>query len=219
VEDFEGGASITFSRFLDHVRAYPPNVFLFSLLHGNEGEDGAWQGVAEVCDLKGTFGSVFASSVSMNKWAQAILAREICGDECKLPRTWLLAPWNLQTRLQAAVVELQDKPFIIKPNQMGASLLTELYRNPLQSCVEAHLREIFAFDRGALLQEYIEGVEYTVGCIELEDGIKHLPVISVRPERGFLGHREKHKNDVKLDVTMHTDDNDLTLTLKRLSYA
>jgi D-alanine-D-alanine ligase len=42
-------------------------AFVFSLLHGTEGEDGCWQGVAEVLGLRGSFGPVIGSALGMDK--------------------------------------------------------------------------------------------------------------------------------------------------------
>lgn len=215
-EALAAGTPASFGDFLAIARD-PARGYLFSLLHGNEGEDGAWQGVAEVCDLRGSFGSVFASSVSMNKWAQAILARDLCDGAVRIPRTFRIDRANAATAIPAALAALAGAPCILKPNRMGASLLTTRFDDPTAARLAAAVDEILTYDPDALLQEFVHGSEYTVGCIEDGATITSLPVIRVSTERGFLGHEEKHGGGPAPDVELYPTDTALTTALKRAS--
>src|SRR6266498_1501524 len=59
------------------ARLLERNSFVFSLLHGNEGEDGGWQGVADVLGVRGSFGPTLASALGMDKYFQAMVVRTL----------------------------------------------------------------------------------------------------------------------------------------------
>ena len=50
---------------------------------------------------------------------------------------------------------------------------------------------ILQYDDMALVQKYIEGEEYSCGCIENLNSVEVLPLIRVRSRNIFLGYREK----------------------------
>lgn len=166
--------------------------FVFSLLHGNEGEDGAFQGVAEIFDIPGNFGSVYASCIGMHKWTQALIATTVLSPQIKRVDTLLLPTDASEDILKHAVSYFEGRSCVIKPNSMGASLLAQpidrLRLDTLKKC----LMSIRPYDPYALLQERIYGREYSCGCLETPDAVLPLPVIEARTDRGFLGHTEKH---------------------------
>jgi D-alanine-D-alanine ligase len=166
-------------------------AFVLSLLHGNEGEDGAWQGVAEILDLQGNFGSVFASALSMSKWAQAHVAAAVC-DVC-LPDTWILRFGDGPERLAEIVHSLCGRPCVVKPNKMGASLLTTAHDETTPTALADDAATIFPYDDEVLVQERIFGREMTVGVLRHPEGSRALPVIEAITRDGFLSHDEKHR--------------------------
>ncbi len=165
-------------------------TYCFSLLHGNEGEDGAWQGLAEIFGLQGSFGSVLASALSMNKRMQSLVVRQLI-PEVAVPPTWALRPG---TPLAEMVEELAGRPIVVKPNQMGASLLTRHLTEYSEEVLSAVVSDIFRFDTEALIQEYIPGTEYSCGVIERDGKALALPVMRIRTEGGFFGHEQKHQH-------------------------
>jgi D-alanine-D-alanine ligase len=192
-------------------------AFIFSLLHGNEGEDGAWQGLAEIADLRGSFGSVFSSALTMNKWAQSIIAGAL-EPELRIPKTVLMRARTAAADLETGLPCLGDAAVVIKPNRMGASHFASPLPCASVSEILACAERIFPYDEEVLVQERIDGVEYTVGCIEEKSGVRALPVIEARTERGFLGHVEKHATRM-VEPFVHHVDSGPTGLLKKLSVA
>ena len=190
--------------------------FVFNLLHGNEGEDGAWQGIAEVADLRGSFGSVFASAITMNKWAQSVLAATICGPRLRHPRMRRVIPSSTERDLERIVQEFDGYACVVKPNRMGASLLTERYDRLTIEQLRAIMAEVARFDPEILVQEYIAGTEYTCGCIERQGQIVALPLIQAVTQRQFLGHAEKHRKGM-VEARMIREDTAITAELKQFS--
>lgn len=166
-------------------------VPVFSVMHGNEGEDGAWQGLAEIAGLEGNFGPVLTSALAMNKFSMARLATSVAA--LRAPRTALLDRRATEDDLARAIKQLGGRPAVVKPNRMGSSLLTERC-DSLDLATLRRVRErLFPYDPETLVQEYVAGQEYTAGCLEIGDEIRVLPLIKVITAGGFLGHREKHE--------------------------
>lgn len=165
--------------------------FLFSLLIGQYGEDGRVSALAEQSHVRGSFESFLASSLAMSKihmnWCVTGL-----GFDVRIPQTVCLESIE---DAKSVFEELTCNSVIVKPNSMGASLFTErMTVSPDEKRTFIDLIEqILEFDRRALVQEFIGGVEYSCGCLRRQGEVMVLPVIRIVPQRGdFYGHRQKH---------------------------
>ena len=69
---------------------------------------------------------------------------------------------------------------IVKPNSMGASHFTEKIKKNDNANLLKLIRKIFEYDDNALIQEFIDGDEYTCGIIELNNNPFPLPIIHVK---------------------------------------
>lgn len=170
------------------------DAHVFSLLHGTEGEDGAWQGVADVLDLPGNFGSVDIASLSMNKIAFAATAVSVVPG-LTTPITQVIQTQEPDGDIEEACRVLAGRPCVVKPNSLGASLLTNYLHRPEPAQVRSLVSRIAPYDRLALLQEYVSGQEITVGVVQDELGVRVLPIARARVKGPLLGHHEKHSRD------------------------
>lgn len=189
-------------------------AFVLSLLHGNEGEDGAWQGLAEVLDLHGSFGGVLPSALGMNKRLQGLIAAALVPG-MRLPDTWLARPPDVRDRVAQAAAALADRAAVVKPNRMGASLLTVRLPEPTPAALLAAVEDVLPYDE-ALIQAYIAGRELTCGVMRDQDGTRALPVIEARTAADFLGHVEKHAAG-RVEAILHKNDDAATRAVKEAS--
>jgi D-alanine-D-alanine ligase len=179
--------------------------FVFSLLHGNEGEDGGWQGVAEVFDIPGNFGPVLPAALGMDKRLQGMVVSALV-PELRIPRTWLVRVGSGSDHRERVLREAGAGPIVVKPNCMGASLLTSHLWQADPGELGQALEDIFPYDPEALVQEYIDGPELTCGVLRQEGNTIALPVLEAVTANGFLGHREKHRpGQVEVVVRAHDD--------------
>lgn len=167
---------------------------VFSLLHGTEGEDGAWQGVADVLDLSGNFGLVDIASLAMNKIAFSATAVAVV-PSLSAPVTQLIQTKEPNGDIEEACRVLEGRPSVLKPNSLGASLLTDYLPRPEPVQVRSLVARIAPYDRLALLQEYVAGQEVTVGVVQDPAGVKVLPIAQAYVKGPLLGHHEKHSRD------------------------
>ena len=175
------------------------DIFWVNLLHGQEGEDGSWSGIFDIIDGKGTIESVFTSAILMDKYAQSCFAFHALRGMIKIPEMQILKKGDIFSN------DKGWKKIVVKPNKMGASHFTEVfYENELEG-MPYLADEIFKYSDTALIQEFINGDEYTCGVIKENGIIRTLPVIKVSTESGILGHMEKHKAGFAKVVFMEDD--------------
>lgn len=168
-----------------------PDVFVFNLLHGQQGEDGEIAGWAAVHGISGSFGSVISEALAMNKWACAPVASAMLEGAIRTPRT-------LVVRRTSPLPDPQEVPWlhgavIIKPGSLGASIKTTRLPSwdPIQGA--ALCEDILEFSDTALVQECVEGQEYSCGVLAREDGmVEALPVVMIGTPHGFYDHTAKH---------------------------
>lgn len=169
------------------------DLYILNLLHGNEGEDGSIQGLADIYSLKGSFGSVIASSLSMNKWQMSEVVSSVTRNMVKNIPYIKVTRDTQKADLDQFLRNSNSAYFVYKPNRLGASLFTKkLKKEEVLGEINKH-KEWFDFSTEFLLQEYIDGREFTVGVVQNRDETVVLPIVEVFTKDNFLGHDEKHQ--------------------------
>ena len=188
---------ITIGQLSNKIK-YEKDIYYLNLLHGQEGEDGSWSGIFDICDGKGTFEKVNTSSILMNKYQQGIVAKYSL-DEVLMPQTVLIKENDI-LNLSQKLKKLKSDYIIVKPNNMGASHFTEKLLKKDIGKINTLISKIFEFDDEVVIQEFIEGEEYTCGVINYNNELKPLPIIHAKSKTGMLDHRVKHRQgNVKCD--------------------
>lgn len=213
MKDYACVEEIRWSDFLELCAVEA--LYWFNLLHGNEGEDGCVQGLAEIVGIRGSFGGVFAASFTMSKWAQGFAAAALTNQAVQAPPTWIVDKHTTPDELSQTIEQIGG-PFVLKPNAMGASLFTERFRRTQKKVAWQALQLLLRFDRQAILQAFIDGDEYTCGCLQEGDRVVALPIIHARTERNFLGHLEKHSRG-KVQASFVTDENPVVRRIRTAS--
>lgn len=192
-------------------------TFHINLLHGNLGEDGHIQGVAKYLGLEGSFGSVLPASLAMSKHHMAHCVSSML-PAVKIPDTLIIQDKKYDLCLSQIKNSFLHCDVVIKPNSLGASLFTQKYLVDEQAelAIITNIKNIFKFDRFALVQKFIRGREYSVGCIHLPDSSIALDVVEISTPNGFFGHEEKHQRNKAIEKIIHKDT-PITLRLKSIA--
>ncbi|MGW1466609.1 D-alanine--D-alanine ligase family protein [Streptomyces sp. NPDC002308] len=185
-KELRAGEVLTLGAAIDRLQS--GGSFVFSLLHGNEGEDGGWQGMAEVAGIRGNFGPVLASALGMDKYLQAALATALLPG-LRVPRSALVRADSFDA--QRVLQEIGPGPLVVKPNRMGASLLTTCLHDPDEQELVKAVAEAAPYDNQVLVQEFVSGREYSCSVYRENGYFIDLPVAEV-VSQGFFGHEEKH---------------------------
>ncbi|CAC9599332.1 D-alanine--D-alanine ligase (EC 6.3.2.4) [uncultured Gammaproteobacteria bacterium] len=155
----------------------------FIVLHGRGGEDGYIQQQLENHQLTYTGSNTNASEQCMNKattktiWAQH-----------NLP----LSP-SILAKMGSDIPEIDfPLPWAVKPILEGSSIGISKVNNV--DALEEALTLAFKYDNTALIEQWIEGNEYTVSIL---NG-KALPIIQIKTERKFYDYESKyHSNNTQ----------------------
>ncbi len=195
----KGGIKIDIFNLPEELKK--TDIYSFSLLMGNHGEDGDIQGLAEFYDLNGSFGRVASSSCSMNKnMMSRIIKSDFDPSLLKIIPEIKITKSTKISEINKFIDSLNSEYFVIKPNKLGSSILTyKIDRNKIINFIKNN-KSIFKYDDQFLLQEFILGSDITVGIFENENKIIILDPIDQITKKHFLGYNEKH--DVSSSIKM-----------------
>lgn len=165
-----------------------PDVVIIAL-HGRGGEDGTVQGMLELLGIPYTGSGVLASALAMNKVMTKRLLRV---EGIPVPEEVVV-----QHRCQPDILTLHKRllasfgyPVIVKPNEEGSTIGCTLVSG--LDGLEGALQEAFRYDSTVLVEQYIQGVEITVGLLGNEEP-EVLPIIEIVPHSTFYDYRAKYE--------------------------
>jgi D-alanine-D-alanine ligase len=168
---------------------------LVNALHGEYGEDGKIQAILDDHGVAYTGSRTLASSLGMNK----ALSKEI------FKKNNIRTPQYIVVSREEVAGEGMDKkvrqifrsfplPAVIKPVSAGSSVGISIVR--AFDDIEPALRAAFAVADQALVEEFISGVEATVGIIDgfRGEGLYALPPIEIRHNHDFFNYEAKYSD-------------------------
>lgn len=151
---------------------------VFMALHGEDGEDGKLQSMFDLFDIKYTGTGPLGSAMAMNKGVSKDLF-VLCG--VKTPEGCVLKHGE-------QLPDDMEFPVVVKPCSGGSSVGVSIVRE--KSLFEKAVSEAFKYEDALIVEQYIEGREFSVGVI---DG-KALPIIEICPRSGFYDYRNKYQS-------------------------
>ncbi len=136
---------------------------VFPVLHGENGEDGAMQGLFQMAGIPFVGPGVSASAVAMDKTLTKLVA-----DAAGVTQAdWLLVrSGELENRMDAILSAIEEKfsyPVFVKPAGTGSSVGVSKASNRAQ--VQCALQNAGKFDQKILVEEFIDGREVEVAVL------------------------------------------------------
>jgi len=180
---------------LDDFVADPPAAVMLAF-HGGSGENGTIQGFFETLGVPYTGSGVLASALALDKGRSKALFEEA---------GMMTAGWGRMTPEEAAGMDEADlgewmrrrdleTPAVVKPTDGGSSQGVGV-RESLSDILESvrHLGETASktASAGVLVEEYLDGPEYTVGLFDGEC----LGSLQVIPGDDFYDYHAKYESD------------------------
>lgn len=184
---------------------------VFVALHGRFGEDGQVQQILEDRNIAYTGSGPEACRVAMNKQA----AKDVfIAHGLPTPAGRVVSSMNGST--VSDLIEQLGLPLVTKPVGGGSSIMVNIAKTGAE--LEAGLRVILEHGEAALVEEFIDGREVTIGILEDQA----LPVIELRTSREFYDYIAKYKGnhteyvfDTGLDPVTYALVQDLALRTHR----
>ncbi|HXW86373.1 MAG TPA: ATP-grasp domain-containing protein [Candidatus Bathyarchaeia archaeon] len=163
--------------------------FTFIALHGGEGENGVVQGMLEMLDMPYNGSGVFASALCMNKYkTNEFLASQ----GFAVPRNCFIPQQEWRERKNEMVAHIIDTlpfPVIVKPHDDGCSVMVQKATTS-DELIAAGDCICDSGKEGVFVEEYMRGMELTVGVIGNEKAHALVPS-EVIAQGGVLTIEEK----------------------------
>lgn len=154
----------------------------FIALHGRGGEDGTAQAILEQAGLPYTGSGVLASALAMDKLRTKYV---FAGAGLPTPAFRLMSDLS-----QAGdILEALNPPLSVKPSREGSSI--GVFKVSTRQELEDAYRQAHEHDPQVLVEEWIEGGEYTVSVL----GQETLPAIGLSTEHTFYDFEAKYLSD------------------------
>jgi D-alanine-D-alanine ligase len=148
---------------------------VFLALHGAFGEDGTVQRLLEKEGIAYTGSGPAASETAFDKARAQALFRS----------SGIPVPDFRVVRAGEAVPAV-PVPCVVKPAKAGSSVGITIVRH--SGALEGAVREALRYSDEALIENYVQGRELTVGIL----GDRPLPIVEILPKRGFYDYEAKY---------------------------
>lgn len=154
---------------------------VFMALHGENGENGKIQAAFDLFGIKYTGTGYLGSALAMDK---GLAKKLFLHHNIPCPKGVAMKRENRTEEVSALGINL---PCVVKPCCGGSSIGVSIVHEKEE--LKAALDEAFRWEDELIIEEYVEGREFSVGVIEW----KALPVIEIAPVEGFYDYKNKYK--------------------------
>jgi D-alanine-D-alanine ligase len=168
--------------------------FAYITIHGTPGEDGILQGYFDLLKIPYSTCDVHSSSLTFNKWFCNNYLRSF---GIKMARSKMLSK-NEDINTGEIVAEL-GLPLFVKPNAGGSSFGITKVKN--ESEIKDAVQKAWKESNEALLEQFIEGSEFTCGLIKLKNQELVFPVTEVLPKNEFFDYEAKYSPGAAEEIT------------------
>jgi D-alanine-D-alanine ligase len=168
---------------------------VFIAIHGSPGEDGKLQGYFDMIGLPYTTCNAATSAVTMNKaYTKAIVNGIKDLNVAKSVQIFKNTAFDITT-IKAAL----KLPYFVKPNSGGSSIGMSKVKHA--DDLEPALEKAFKEDDQILIEEFVEGREFSVGVFKAKGEIKVLPATEVIPANEFFDFEAKYTPGATEEIT------------------
>jgi D-alanine-D-alanine ligase len=168
---------------------------VFNILHGSPGEDGKLAGYFDLLGLPYTTCDALTSSITMNKGYTKAIVQDI--PELFVARSIQLFK-NTEENTAKILKELR-LPLFIKPNNGGSSIGMSKVKVPNE--LQEALAKAFAEDSQVLVEEFVDGREFSIGVYHAKDKTTVLPATEIVSSKEFFDFEAKYSPGVTEEIT------------------
>ena len=165
--------------------------FAFISLHGKYGDDGCIQGLMELLCIPYTGPGVLASALGMDKHLQQ---KVLEAEGLAVPRSVVIheRDWDVRREdVKKEVVDAFGFPLVTKPLREGSSVGVKINRS-LED-LECGVTEAFRWDNSILVEEFLEGIEFSSIVLDGDDGEPvALGLTEIHPQSEFYTYDDKY---------------------------
>jgi len=172
-----------------------------NLIHGAPGENGVLGSYFSLIGLPYTSSGVLTSALTMNKnWTNRFLKQS----GITVPSSFVVYRGDESSEY----LPKAKYPCFVKPNNGGSSVGTSKAKNE-EELIKA-LEIAFQHDDEIIVEEFIQGREFTCGVMGFDGTIKALPMTEVKPKHEFFDFADKYGDDGAQEETPANLPDELT---------
>lgn len=168
---------------------------VFIAIHGSPGEDGKLQGYFDMIGIPYTTCNAATSSLTMNKGYTKAVVNGIKGlhvaKSAQILKGGDYSTADIKTELKL--------PYFVKPNSGGSSIGMSKVKHA--DDLDAALEKAFVEDNELLIEEFVEGREFSIGVFRAKGKITVLPATEVIPSNEFFDFEAKYTPGASEEIT------------------
>lgn len=167
---------------------------VFIAIHGSPGEDGKLQGYFDMIGIPYTTCNAVTSSITMNKGYTKAIVDGIRNLNVAKSLQLFRENYNVDE------IKTQLKlPYFVKPNNGGSSIGMSKVKHVDE--LESALEKAFNEDTQVLVEEFVEGREFSIGVFKTKGKIVVLPTTEVITKNEFFDFDAKYTPGVTEEIT------------------
>ena len=184
--------------------------YAYIIIHGTPGEDGLLQGYFEMLHIPYSSCDVQSSSLTFNKFFCNNYLRSF---EIPMAQSVRLITGEKYSAEQ--IIETLGLPLFVKPSAGGSSFGVTKVKEA-KDLVEA-VNKALDESPEAIIEQFIDGKEFTVGVVKTGQRKLVLPVTEVIPKNEFFNYESKYIPGMADEITPARISEELTLKVQALS--
>ncbi len=168
--------------------------FAYITIHGTPGEDGVLQGYFDLLKIPYSTCDVHSSSLTFNKWFCNNYLRSF---GIKMAKSVKISVGEKTD--ENYLLEQLGLPLFVKPNAGGSSFGITKVKTPEQlvPAIQKALEE----DDEALVEQFVDGKEFTCGLVKISNEKIVFPVTEVLPKNEFFDYEAKYTPGAADEIT------------------
>jgi D-alanine-D-alanine ligase len=168
--------------------------FAYITIHGTPGEDGILQAYFELQKIPYSTCNVHSSSLTFNKWFCNNYLRNLgvlMANSIKLTKGEKID--------SQAITSTLGLPLFVKPNAGGSSFGITKVKEVAQ--LEEAIKKAWKESEEALIEQFIDGKEFTCGMVKIKNKKTIFPVTEVLPKNEFFDFEAKYTPGAAEEIT------------------
>ena len=167
---------------------------VFIAIHGSPGEDGKLQGYFEMLGIPYTTCNALTSAITMNKGYTKAIVDGI--ENLNVAKSMQLFKDNYALDEIKTTLKL---PLFIKPNNGGSSIGMSKVKSAAE--LPNALAKAFKEDSQVLVEEFVDGREFSIGVYKTKGNIVVLPTTEVKTTNDFFDFDAKYTPGATEEIT------------------
>jgi D-alanine-D-alanine ligase len=171
-----------------------PFDFAYITIHGTPGEDGILQGYFDLLKIPYSTSNLHSSSLTFNKW---FCNNYLKNFGIKMSRSLMFRKGDEFNTGQ--IVKALGLPLFVKPNAGGSSFGVTKVKHEKE--LGEALSKAWSESNEVLVEEFIDGTEFTCGLVKLRNKTLIFPVTEVIPKNEFFDFEAKYTPGAAQEIT------------------